>query len=45
MSANAYKKCMQIEQDINTNILIGVAVTASLATTYNKIGDHKFYIC
>ena len=44
MSANAYKKCMQIEQDINTKYLIGVAVTASLATTYNKIGEHKFYI-
>ena len=44
MSANAYKKCMQIEQKINTKYLIGVAVTASLATTYNKIGDHKFYI-
>jgi len=44
MSANAYKKCMQIEQGFNTKYLIGVAVTASLATTYNKIGDHKFYI-
>ena len=44
MSANAYKKCTQIEQKINTKYLIGVAVTASLATTYNKIGDHKFYI-
>ena len=44
MSANAYKKCTQIEQKSNTKYLIGVAVTASLATTYNKIGDHKFYI-
>lgn len=23
---------------------IGISVTASLATTYTKIGDHKFYI-
>ena len=37
MSANAYKKCMQIEQGFNTKYLIGVAVTASLATTYKKL--------
>ena len=44
MAANAYKKCMDIDKDCNKKYLIGVAVTASLATTYTKIGDHKFYI-
>lgn len=44
MAANAYKKSMDIDKDCNKKYLIGVAVTASLATTYTKIGDHKFYI-
>lgn len=44
MAANAYKKCMDIEPETKTKYLVGVAVTASLATTYKKIGDHKFYI-
>ena len=44
MAANAYKKSLQIENTTNTKYLIGVAVTASLATTYTKIGEHKFYI-
>ena len=44
MSANAYKKSIQIEPETKTKYLIGIAVTASLATTYKKIGDHKFFI-
>ena len=44
MSANAYKKSIEIENDTKTKYLIGIAVTASLATTYKKIGDHKFFI-
>jgi nicotinamide mononucleotide (NMN) deamidase PncC len=44
MSANAYKKSIQIEPETKTKYLIGIAVTASLATTYKKIGDHKFFV-
>ena len=44
MAANAYKKCMQIDPKYKKKYLIGISVTASLATTYTKIGDHKFYI-
>ena len=44
MAANAYKKCMQIDPEYKKKYLIGISVTASLATTYIKIGDHKFYI-
>ena len=44
MSANAYKKSIEIEPETKTKYLIGIAVTASLATTYKKIGDHKFFI-
>jgi len=44
MAANAYKKCMQIDPEFKKKYLIGISVTASLATTYTKIGNHKFYI-
>jgi nicotinamide mononucleotide (NMN) deamidase PncC len=44
MAANAYKKSMQIDKESKTKHLIGISVTASLATTYTKIGNHKFYI-
>ena len=44
MAANAYKKCMQIDPEYKKKYLIGISVTASLATTYTKIGNHKFYI-
>ena len=44
MAANAYKKSLQIDSTYKTKFLIGISVTASLATTYAKIGDHKFYI-
>lgn len=44
MAANAYKKCMQIDSEYKKKYFIGISVTASLATTYTKIGDHKFYI-
>ena len=35
---------MQIDPEYKKKYLIGISVTASLATTYTKIGDHKFYI-
>jgi len=44
MAANAYKKCMQIDPEYKKKYLIGISVTASLATTYTKIGNHNFYI-
>mgnify|MGYP006094398147 FL=1 len=44
MAANAYKKCIQIDKEYKKKYFIGISVTASLATTYTKIGDHKFYI-
>ena len=35
---------MQIDSEYKKKYFIGISVTASLATTYTKIGDHKFYI-
>ena len=44
MAAQAFKKSNQLAPRISENNLIGLAITASLATTYKKKGDHKFYI-
>ena len=44
MAANAYKSCSKIANETKSKYLIGISITASLATTYTKIGDHKFYI-
>ena len=44
MAANAYKCCSKIASETKSKYLIGISITASLATTYTKIGDHKFYI-
>lgn len=44
MAANAYKSCSDIASKTKSKYLIGISITASLATTYTKIGDHKFYI-
>ena len=44
MAANAYKKSCEVEAKTKKKHLIGLAITANLATTYTKLGDHKFYI-
>ena len=44
MAANAYKKSTKINKQSKSKHLLGIAITASLATTYKKKGDHKFFI-
>ena len=44
MAANAFKKSKELDAKTKTKYLIGIAVTANLATTYDKKGDHKFFI-
>ncbi len=44
MAANAFKKSKEIDSKTKTKHLIGVAVTANLATTYEKKGEHKFFV-
>jgi hypothetical protein len=44
MAAKAYSAAKKIDPDINPKNLLGVAVTASLATNYSKKGEHKFFI-
>ena len=44
MAAKAYSAAKKIDQNTNPKNLLGVAVTASLATNYSKKGEHKFFI-
>ena len=44
MAANAYKKSAKINKKSKSKHLLGIAITANLATTYKKKGDHKFFI-
>ena len=44
MAAKAYSAAKKIDHQTNPKNLLGVAVTASLATNYSKKGEHKFFI-
>ena len=44
MAAKAYSAAKKIDPYTNPKNLLGVAVTASLATNYSKKGEHKFFI-
>ena len=43
MASLAYKKALKIS-DIDKKYLFGIAVTASLKSNYNKLGEHRFHI-
>jgi len=44
MAANAYKKSTKIASQSKSKNLLGISITANLSTTYEKKGDHKFFI-
>ena len=44
MAAKAYSAAKKIDTKTHPKKLLGIAVTASLATNYTKKGDHKFFI-
>jgi hypothetical protein len=44
MAAKAYSAAKKIDPNSNHKNLLGIAVTASLATNYLKKGEHKFFI-
>ena len=44
IAAKAYSAAKKIDQNSHPKNLLGIAVTASLATNYTKKGDHKFFI-
>ena len=41
MAANAFKKSKQIDTTSKTKHLLGISITANLATTYEKKGEHR----
>jgi len=44
MAAKAYSAAKKIDPNTHPKQLLGIAVTASLATNYSKRGDHKFFV-
>ena len=44
MAAKAFQKAKMIMPKTNPKYLLGISVTASLVTTYKKLGEHKFFI-
>ena len=44
MAAKAYSAAKKIDPKTHPKKLLGIAITASLATNYVKKGDHKFFI-
>jgi len=43
MAAKAYSAAKKIDPKTHPKKLLGIAITASLATNYEKKGDHKFF--
>lgn len=44
MAAKAYSAAKKIDPKSSRKKLLGIAITAALATNYKKRGDHKFHI-
>ena len=44
MAAKAFSAAKKIDSKSHPRKLLGIAITASLATSYSKKGDHKFFI-
>jgi hypothetical protein len=44
MAAKAYSAAKKIDAESSRKKLLGVAITAALATNYKKRGDHKFHV-
>lgn len=44
MAARAYSAAKKIDPNSDVSTLFGVAITATLSTTYEKKGEHRFHI-
>ena len=44
MAARAFQKAKKLMPETDPKYLLGISVTASLVTTYEKLGEHKFFI-
>ncbi|HJL80320.1 MAG: cytidylyltransferase [Gammaproteobacteria bacterium] len=45
MAMIAFNRAQKLAPDIKRKCLLGAAVTATLSTTYEKIGSHRFFVC
>ena len=45
MAVTSYDRAKKLSPDCDPKYLLGVAVTATLSTTYEKLGTHRFFIC
>ena len=45
MAVTAYTRSKRLAPGVDPSHLLGVAVTATLSTTYEKLGSHRFFVC
>ena len=45
MAVTAFTRAKKLAPQVDSSHLLGVAVTATLSTTYEKLGSHRFFIC
>ena len=45
MAVTAFDRAKKLAPEYDPKYLLGVAVTATLSTTYEKLGTHRFFIC
>ena len=45
MAVTAFSRSKKLAPGVDPSHLLGVAVTATLSTTYEKLGSHRFFVC
>ena len=45
MAMIAFQRAQKLAPDAKREHLLGAAVTATLSTTYEKLGSHRFFVC
>ena len=45
MAMIAFQRAQKLAPDTKREHLLGAAVTATLSTTYEKLGSHRFFVC
>ena len=45
MAVTAFNRAKKLAPSVSPSNLLGVAVTATLSTTYEKLGSHRFFVC
>ena len=45
MAVTAFNRAKKLAPSVYPSNLLGVAVTATLSTTYEKLGSHRFFVC